>query len=82
LFGRSPEGCDGDGERSSELLGNTPAVCRSSYIDPRVIDRFNDGESIAPPLHKVGPDVIGTARRLDVERAVIELLGVSTEAAA
>jgi DNA topoisomerase-1 len=24
----------------AEYLGNTPAVCRSSYIDPRVFDRF------------------------------------------
>lgn len=27
----------------SELLGNTPAVCRSSYIDPRVLDRYRNG---------------------------------------
>lgn len=27
-------------------LGNTPAVARSSYIDPRVIDRFIDGQAI------------------------------------
>ena len=24
-------------------LGNTPAVCRASYVDPRVVDRFLDG---------------------------------------
>jgi DNA topoisomerase-1 len=30
-------------ERVAELLGNTPAVCRRSYIDPRVIERFRDG---------------------------------------
>ena len=24
-------------------LGNTPAVCRASYIDPRVIDRYQAG---------------------------------------
>lgn len=27
-------------------LGNTPAVCRRSYIDPRVLDRYRDGETI------------------------------------
>jgi DNA topoisomerase I len=27
-------------------LGNTPAVARASYIDPRVFDRFNDGLTI------------------------------------
>lgn len=28
---------------ASEVLGNTPAVARSSYIDPRVIDRYEHG---------------------------------------
>ncbi len=32
---------------ASELLGNTPAVCRASYIDPRVIDHFLDGRTIS-----------------------------------
>ena len=27
-------------------LGNTPAVCRRSYIDPRIFDRYRDGETI------------------------------------
>ena len=39
----------------SHYLGNTPAVCRSSYIDPRVIDRFREGRTIAPAL-----DVLAT----------------------
>src|SRR4029079_6736099 len=26
-------------ERVAERLGNTPAVCRGSYVDPRVLDR-------------------------------------------
>lgn len=30
----------------AEHLGNTPAIARSSYTDPRVIDRFMDGETI------------------------------------
>ncbi|MGN6161616.1 MAG: DNA topoisomerase IB [Marmoricola sp.] len=28
---------------ASDLLGNTPAIARASYIDPRVIDLFNEG---------------------------------------
>jgi DNA topoisomerase IB len=35
----------------SEQLGNTPAVARKSYIDPRVVDRFEAGETITPPRH-------------------------------
>ncbi|WP_028049144.1 DNA topoisomerase IB [Cellulomonas sp. URHD0024] len=32
----------------AEELGNTPAVCRSSYIDPRVIDLWEHGQTITP----------------------------------
>jgi DNA topoisomerase IB len=34
----------------SEQLGNTPAVCKASYVDPRVVDRFEQGETIADAL--------------------------------
>jgi len=30
----------------AELLANTTTVCRRSYVDPRVIEAFLDGESI------------------------------------
>jgi DNA topoisomerase IB len=30
----------------AHYLGNTPAVARASYIDPRVYDRYRDGEII------------------------------------
>lgn len=33
-------------------LGNTPAVCRSSYIHPTVIERYLDGTTIAPVMRK------------------------------
>lgn len=32
----------------AEELGNTPAVCRASYIDPRVIELWERGETIRP----------------------------------
>jgi DNA topoisomerase-1 len=38
----------------AHYLGNTPAVCRASYIDPRVFDRFDDGVTIAGALSQVG----------------------------
>jgi DNA topoisomerase-1 len=57
-------------------LGNTPAVCRASYIDPRVFDRFHAGVTIRPAL-----DVPLEDEELDiavlhgaVEEAVVELL--------
>lgn len=33
-------------KQTAELLGNTLAVARSSYIDPRVIDAYDDGRTI------------------------------------
>jgi DNA topoisomerase IB len=56
-------------------LGNTPAVCRASYIDPRVFDRFDGGLTIGGVLPELAsdaapwPDVQGA-----VESAVLDLL--------
>ncbi|MGY1669918.1 DNA topoisomerase IB [Geodermatophilus sp. SYSU D00710] len=36
--------------RVSEQLGNTPAVCKASYVDPRVVDRYEHGETVAEAL--------------------------------
>lgn len=33
-------------EAAADALGNTPAVARTSYIDPRVFDRYRAGERI------------------------------------
>lgn len=58
-------------------LGNTPAVCRRSYIDPRVFDRFRAGHTIADSLaSSPGPiDLSKRAQRERVEAAALELLG-------
>ncbi len=58
-------------------LGNTPAVCRASYVDPRVIDRYQAGVTIAPALGVLvegGADLADTRVRARVEAAVGELL--------
>jgi DNA topoisomerase-1 len=55
----------------AEALGNTPAVCRASYIDPRVIDRFLNGETIDLPR---GRDLTDDRVRTAVESAVLDLL--------
>jgi DNA topoisomerase I len=61
-------------KRVSEQLGNTPAVCKASYVDPRVVDRFEHGETVAPALGEAGsaPDD-RTAQRV-LEKAVCQLL--------
>jgi DNA topoisomerase I len=57
-------------------LGNTPAVCRSSYIDPRLFDRFRAGATIAPTLERLrfADDIDAPATQGAIERAVLELL--------
>src|SRR5215218_6513165 len=37
----------------AHYLGNTPAVCRASYIDPRVIDAYNGGLIIRGVLEEI-----------------------------
>jgi DNA topoisomerase I len=59
--------------RVADRLGNTPAVCRSSYIDPRVFDRFRDGETIELPSN--GAEKTVTSRQQGpIERQVLELI--------
>lgn len=47
----------------AEELGNTPAVCRASYVDPRLIDLWERGQTVTP-----------RRTRAATERAVLELL--------
>jgi DNA topoisomerase IB len=56
-------------------LGNTPAVCRASYIDPRVFDRYRDGVTIGGVLDQLGDVTLGQpAIHGAVEKAVLDLL--------
>jgi DNA topoisomerase IB len=57
---------------ASELLGNTPTVCRSSYVDPRVVDLYEEGVTIAPTLARLPDDQ--DAARDELDRAVVALL--------
>jgi len=59
----------------AEVLGNTPAVARSSYIDPRVFDRYLTGSTIASELKAIARRGLDEERRrAEIERAVLELL--------
>jgi DNA topoisomerase IB len=67
----------GDSIRTvAAYLGNTPAVCRASYVDPRVIDRFQTGRTIAPLVEGLadGADMADQRTRRRIESAVLELL--------
>ena len=68
----------------AHYLGNTPAVCRASYIDPRVFDRYQSGWTVAGALDGLGegavfgePSVQGA-----IEEAVIDLLEERTSSSA
>jgi DNA topoisomerase I len=59
----------------ARYLGNTPAVCRASYIDPRVFDRFDGGLTIGGVFEQLPddpadwPEVQGP-----IEEAVLDLI--------
>ncbi len=58
-------------------LGNTPAVCRASYVDPRVIDRYRAGVTIGEEiaaLPAADSDLADARIRRRVEAAVLDLL--------
>ncbi|MEW2291126.1 DNA topoisomerase IB [Streptomyces sp. NPDC006743] len=57
-------------------LGNTPAVCRASYINPRVVELYEEGVTVAaalPRLGEEGSDGI-PATQGPAERAVLRML--------
>jgi DNA topoisomerase IB len=53
------------------MLGNTPAVARASYVDPRVVDLFEDGKTVTMPRRSSS----SRHRQDRLDRAVAELLG-------
>lgn len=59
-------------EEVAAYLGNTPTIAKGSYIDPRVIDLYEDGTTIGDVARKRhrSPE----ARTRDLERAVLEML--------
>jgi DNA topoisomerase-1 len=66
-------------KRVAGFLGNTPAVCRASYIDPRVFDRYLSGWTIQGALDTIGKDLEeldpGDRRaRERVEAATLDLI--------
>ena len=67
----------------SEHLGNTPAVARRSYVDPRVLDEYAVGRTIARSLNRLSKadrgrlevgDLLQVRDRDALERAVARLV--------
>ena len=67
----------------SAYLGNTPAVCRKSYVDPRVVDQFNEGTTVIGTLGRLPARAIGGQlnNRDAVEAAVLSMLAGEDTAA-
>jgi DNA topoisomerase IB len=71
----------------AHYLGNTPAVCRSSYVDPRIVDRYLAGATIRPALERAGEPALGATEETRdamftqgaIELAVLELLEDASE---
>jgi DNA topoisomerase I len=67
----------------ARYLGNTPAVTRAAYIDPRIFDRFDGGMTIGGVLPELvedttlWPEVQGA-----VEEAVLDLIAGEEESSA
>jgi DNA topoisomerase-1 len=66
----------------ADMLGNTPAVCRSSYVDPRVIDRFESGDTVRSALVRLGGEQDSYQIQCGMEPAVLRLLAEDASAAA
>ena len=51
----------------AEALGNTPAVARSAYVDPRVVDAYRDGLTIGAAVRRAA-----RVRNSDERQGILE----------
>jgi DNA topoisomerase-1 len=58
----------------SEELGNTPAVCRASYIHPAVLKAYESGITISDFRPRAQRSVTKIARLEPEEKALMRLL--------
>jgi DNA topoisomerase I len=66
----------------ARYLGNTPAVCRASYVDPRVFDRFDSGLTIGGALPEVAETSDMDSLHGPIEEAVLELIAADEDSPA
>lgn len=74
-------------EEVATYLGNTPAVARGSYVDPRVIDRFEEGLTVAAALAEDAREEVEDGEPVPeqsvserVRRAVLDLIAGEDDA--
>ena len=61
-------------KETAETLGNTPAVCRTSYISPSVIRAFEAGHVISRPVVAVSDLATSRGRLHHCERSLLKVL--------
>lgn len=62
-------------KRVAEELGNTPAVCRSSYIHPALLDAYSEGVTISEFRSRKGRRIARTQKGIEPEEeALLKLL--------
>ena len=62
-----------------EFLGNSPAIAKSSYVDPRVIDLYEDGTTIASAMRRRYRNSV--EKQAALERAVLRMLSQAADTA-
>ena len=58
----------------ADELGNTPAVARGSYVDPRVVRAYGEGVTIAAALRRAGRARAPARRQHLLERATARMI--------
>ncbi len=58
----------------ADQLGNTPAVARRSYVDPRVVEAYEQGVTIDSALRRAKRQRSPEARRETIEKATVRMI--------
>ncbi len=59
----------------AEHLGNTRAVARASYVDPRLLEHYVEGRTILAAVRRAGTfEPLDEQARPRLERALLRLL--------
>lgn len=61
-------------EAVAKLLGNTPSVCRKSYVHPAILDSYLAGETIATIRQRAAQKINRSLARLKPEEAAVLVL--------
>ena len=61
-------------EAVAKMLGNTPAICRSCYIHPAVLESYLEGQTIATLMQSADRQLASSLKKLRPEEAAVMML--------